>query len=167
MNASQDPAAPKWTFEDMFGPGATYVDVDVDYSVPVGTTRKILPLPTPTDDLYTTARRLEALAKVVEAGKSVAVATGHEASKHKERDLVGVTKELKEMEMAEIETAHKAVAIAMDNRNRAFAAMKSLCGQINHAKDIIQARQHAIKSKLPNYKGKKRRINDQPYRTLY
>ena len=77
-----------------------------------------------------------------------------------EKDLVGGTKELDAVEMAEIQTARKIVAVAMENLNQAFAEVKNLSQRIHHAKNIIQTREHVIKSKLPNYKDKEKHRKD-------
>ncbi|QUP79400.1 hypothetical protein [Botryosphaeria dothidea bipartite mycovirus 1] len=77
------------------------------------------------------------------------------------RELLGGGTELDEMELAEVQTAHKIVAVAMDNMNQVFARLRKISADINHSKDIIQAREHAIKSKMPHYKKRKDPINAQ------
>ncbi|KAK4158110.1 hypothetical protein C8A00DRAFT_29011 [Chaetomidium leptoderma] len=151
----------KRSFEEMFG-GAP---AEVDYAAPVSVAEPILPMPLPSDDLSTIATKMEQLAKVVADGRSIAVRTGYVAAKQQQRDPILTARaamtpaeleqfeawesdELSEMEVAEMQTAHKVVAIAMDKMNATFRALRLLSGRINSAKDVIQAREHAIKAKL-------------------
>ncbi|KAH7308505.1 hypothetical protein B0I35DRAFT_342453, partial [Stachybotrys elegans] len=63
------------------------------------------------------------------------------------------------MELAEVQTARRAVAIATDQMNEINRLLKQKVRTINHAKEIIQAREHALKAKMPNYRKRKDTIN--------
>ncbi|RYP54417.1 hypothetical protein DL769_010358 [Monosporascus sp. CRB-8-3] len=77
------------------------------------------------------------------------------------KDLAGGSKELDEIEMAEMQTAHKIVSVAMDNMNQVVRQVRLLSSRIDHAKAIIQAREHAIKSKMESWRPKQDPINKQ------
>ncbi|QNC69630.1 hypothetical protein [Corynespora cassiicola bipartite mycovirus 1] len=238
------------TFASMFG-GAT---ANVDYTGQPGDHSNFLPMPEPTDDLDTSARKLRELARVVTSGKSLAVATGYQHAAHEtrdpealarmsmtpseleqfdawkkglamppfdwsanrkavptgaqsqlrferrakamdiiwghegataenaswltsnmsyaiplvvavarmhaaERELRGGQEELTEYELAEVQTTHKVVAIAMDNMNQVYRRLNEIARDINHSKEIIQAREHHIKAKIPKYKKRQDPIN--------
>ncbi|ROT35154.1 hypothetical protein SODALDRAFT_329332 [Sodiomyces alkalinus F11] len=64
-------------------------------------------------------------------------------------DLASSTRDLDEME---VKTAHTAVAVAMDNMTRVFTAMRKMSATVNRSKDILQAREHEIKARMPGYK---------------
>lgn len=240
------------TFASLFGGANT----NVDYSRDPGDASGFLPMPEPTDDLDTTARKLRELARVVTSGKSLAVATGYQQAAHAtrdpealarmsmtpseleqfdawkkglpmppfdwaanrkavptgaqsqlrmerrakamdiiwgheggsaenaswltsnmsyaiplvvavvrmhaaERELRGGQEELTEYELAEVQTSHKVVAIAMDNMNQVYRRLNEIARDINHSKEVIQAREHHIKAKMPEYKKKKDPINKQ------
>lgn len=244
--------AAQGSFAAMFG-GA---NENVDYSEAARRGDRNLPMPEEDDDLHSIARKMRALASVVESGKSMAVATGFSKAAHQERDpetiarasmtpqelrqyeawkggipmppfdttsnrtpvkggeknmerfvkraramdtiwkrqgftaenamwltvnwnyavplvvavakvhgaereLVGGQTELTEMELAEVQTAHKAVAISSDAVNRVYRRLNEIARDINQAKETIQAREHAIKARMPNYKQKKDPINQQ------
>jgi len=74
--------ATQQTFDQMFG-GAT---TDVDYRDLHATGSQLLPAPDQTDNLMALARKLRAIADVVEAGRSAAVATGFKGAAQQERD---------------------------------------------------------------------------------
>ncbi|QJT73685.1 hypothetical protein [Botrytis cinerea mycovirus 3] len=76
------------------------------------------------------------------------------------RDLTGGNKNMSEMDMAEVQTIHKVCAVAMDRMNVTFAALRKLSAEINAAKDILQAREHALKTGIEGYKPKKDPAND-------
>lgn len=231
-------------FSAMLGGANEYVD----FSAGANATLDYLPVPDPSDNLETTARKLRVLADVVTAGYSLAVRTGFQLAAHQEcdpealakssmtpqeltqyeawrngarmphvdwandkkavppgagtakrytvrataisriwdhegitaenaawltsnmtyaiplvvavskvqaaeRELRGGQKELTDMELAEVQTAHRIVAIASDNMNQ-------IARDINSSKEIIQAREQAIKSKMANWKPKKDPVND-------
>jgi hypothetical protein len=77
-----------------------------------------------------------------------------------ERELRGGQKELTNMELAEVQTAHRIVAIASDNMNQAYQRLYQIARDINSSKKILQAREQAIKSKMANWKPKKDPVND-------
>lgn len=74
-------------------------------------------------------------------------------------ELMGGSNELTEMELAEVQTAHKVVAIATGNMNRVMEQMRRLTARINAAKETIQTREHALKRKIKKYKPKQDQIN--------
>ena len=59
------------------------------------------------------------------------------------RDLLGGQSE---MDMAEVQTIHKAVAIASDRVNEEYLALRLLSKSINASSKILQAREHALKA---------------------
>ncbi|AGK89732.1 hypothetical protein [Cryphonectria parasitica bipartite mycovirus 1] len=239
------------SFDDLFAGGQQ----QVDFSAPEGGIAAVLPVPDETDNLQTTARKLAALAAIVERGKSLAVHTGYAGAAHATRDpvdlaktsmtpaevkqyetwargirmpefnfvtnreplrgqegarkryerraramnkiwktnvavaenamfvsihltymvplvaavskieaaemeLVGGSNDLTEMELAEVQTAHKITSIASANMNSMMEQIRRLTSSINSSKEIIQAREHAIKRKIQGYKPKKDPIND-------
>lgn len=234
------------------GRSFTSENVNFTESLPAGT--PLLPVPEPTDDLETTVRKITALARIVEQGKSIAVHTGFRLAAHQERDpeilarksmisqelvqydawkagstmptidwtngvkavpggakcqqrmeqralalntifqrdditaqnaswftsnmaygiplvkavskvasarreLTGGQSTLTADELAEIQTAHRVVAIAMDNMNQIYRRINILSRDIIHSKEILQAREHALKTKIDGYKPKQDPIN--------
>lgn len=233
-------------FQAMFG-GAT---ADGDYPGGPGADGSFLPTPQAGDDLETTARKLRALALVVEQGKSLAVATGYRQAAHPERDpealarmemppiqvmqldawqagakmpdiewskstkavpsgarsglrfaraarameeiwqvegldgenaswltsnmvyalpLVTAVMEIQsakrhdvnQMQLAEVQTAHKIVVTTTKIMNDMYRRLDILRRDINQAKDIIQAREHALKGKMSGYKTNQDRFTEQ------
>ncbi|EPE07750.1 hypothetical protein F503_00472 [Ophiostoma piceae UAMH 11346] len=120
------------------------------------------PVPESADDLETTARKLEALAKVEDEDVNaenaswlasemtyalllvIVVAKANAAH----RDLAGSQAELSALEMDEVQTAHKVVALAMDSVNQIYERLNVLSRSTNSSKGVSQAREHAIKSKM-------------------
>nr|QED43031.1 hypothetical protein [Podosphaera virus A] len=70
-----------------------------------------------------------------------------------QRNILGGQFSLTGMELAEVQTARKVVAIAMDNLNR-------MSRSINAASKIIQARELVVKSKIANCHKRKEPIDD-------
>ena len=64
-----------------------------------------------------------------------------------EKELTGGRPELSEMEAAELQTVHKITTTAMSNVNAMLAHIKMLTRSINYSREILQARENAIKSK--------------------
>lgn len=109
-------------------------------------------------------RRAAALAQIykhpgVSAGNAVWFTKNHEymlplvisvAKIHgAERELVGGQTTLNEMELAEVQAIHKINAVALNVVNDTFRQLNILVRAINTSKDTLQAREHAIKDKLP------------------
>lgn len=233
------------SFQELFG-GAT---AQVNYNDTRDIAQGQLPLPEPTDNLEVTDHKLRALAKVVEHGASIAVATGYKPAAHEQRDpeelarkrmtpeqtaqydswksgiempdfdwannhkavpkgassaicfanwaraiaeiwnhadaqaehaswiasnmtyalplVVAVAKvhaaqrelkggqdEISEIELAEMQTAHKAVAVAMENVHKVNKCLNELNRSLNRSREILQAREHQIKAKMTNKKRK-------------
>lgn len=69
-----------------------------------------------------------------------------------ERDHVVQQVELAEMEQGEIQVAHKAVVVAMDNLNQIRCDVDTRSREINQHQEVLQAREQAIKSKVDSYK---------------
>lgn len=81
-----------------------------------------------------------------------------------ESELEGVSDEgLSAIELKEIQIAHKIVAVATSNMNRVMEQMRKLTSSINSSKELIQARERNIKSKITGYKHKKYAVNDMRY----
>lgn len=234
------------------GRSFTSENVNFTESLPAGTL--LLPVPEPTDDLETTVRKITALARIVEQGRSIAVHTGFRLAAHEERgpeilarksmtsqelvqydawktgstmpttdwangvkavpggaksqqrmeqralalntifqrddittqnaswftsnmaygiplvkavsevasarrELTGGQSTLTADELAEIQTAHRVVAIAMDNMNQIYRRLNILSRAINQSKEILQAREHALKTKIDGYKPKQDSID--------
>ncbi|UDZ92911.1 hypothetical protein [Beauveria bassiana bipartite mycovirus 1] len=70
------------TFDEMFG-GAT---TNVDYTAPETTGHRLLPVPEENDSLSEIARKMRAIANIVETGRSAAVYTGFKGAASQERD---------------------------------------------------------------------------------
>ncbi|KAJ5144071.1 uncharacterized protein N7515_002858 [Penicillium bovifimosum] len=77
-------SAPGRSFAEMFG-GPSPPE-NIDFAKPLPAETPLLPVPEPTDDLETTARKIAALARIVEQGKSIAVHTGFHYGTHDRRD---------------------------------------------------------------------------------
>ncbi|CAH0019231.1 unnamed protein product [Clonostachys rhizophaga] len=65
------------------------------------------------------------------------------------RELTGGQEALSAMEVAELQTARKVVAIAVGNLNQASAHLGAISRDINHSRQIIQAREKALNAKMP------------------
>nr|QGZ98416.1 hypothetical protein [Plasmopara viticola lesion associated bipartite mycovirus 1] len=70
------------------------------------------------------------------------------------RELGGGQTELSEMEMAEVQTIHKANAIGLQVVNDMFRQLNAMVRKINSSKDTLQAREHALKDKMADRKPK-------------
>lgn len=70
------------------------------------------------------------------------------------RELSGGQTELSEMEMAEVQTIHKANAVGLQVVNDMFRQLNAMVRKINSSKDTLQAREHAIKDKMADRKPK-------------
>ena len=62
-----------------------------------------------------------------------------------ERELRGGQSELADLELAEVQTIHKAVAVAMDNMNNIYQQLNNLSRSINQSKEVLQAYEHHIR----------------------
>lgn len=70
------------------------------------------------------------------------------------RELSGGQSELSEMEMAEVQTIHKANAVGLQVVNDMFRQLNAMVRKINSSKDTLQAREHALKDKMADRKPK-------------
>ncbi|RHZ49193.1 uncharacterized protein CDV56_106441 [Aspergillus thermomutatus] len=77
-----------------------------------------------------------------------------------ERDLVGGQTELSEMELAEVQTLRRITSVAMGNLQRVYERRNILARKIHSAREVFQAREHAIKSKMTGYKRRQDPINE-------
>lgn len=75
------------------------------------------------------------------------------------RNLLGGQNNLTEYELAEVQTIHKACAAFTDIQNAVNAELNLINRTGNEAKEELQAREHAIKSKNPAYKTKQDPVN--------
>ncbi|CAG9987656.1 unnamed protein product [Clonostachys byssicola] len=67
------------------------------------------------------------------------------------RDLVGGQEALAALEMAELQTARKIIGTAVGNVNQAFARLRAISRDVNHSRQVIKARENALKKKMsPN-----------------
>jgi hypothetical protein len=139
-------------FEDICGDAKA----EVDFARPAVQGWEPLKIPAKGDSLTVMARKMEALAKVVEQGKSVAVWTGFTGAVAQTRGQEVLT----EMEVAEVHTIGEAVNIAAAKVSEVFAELKKLSRSINAAKVTLQAREHALKRKLPDYRPHNAPTND-------
>ncbi|CAK7265239.1 hypothetical protein SEPCBS57363_001485 [Sporothrix epigloea] len=126
-------ANPTPSFDELFGDGGVGRFVNVRYQDAPAPGETLLSVPSPEDSLKATAEKLCALAAVVEEGKSLAVYTGVKSALPQDLDSATPNVNAKdtswpsrtvsqdkisEMDLAEIQTCHEAVAAAMDNINR-------------------------------------------------
>lgn len=65
------------------------------------------------------------------------------------------------MDLAEVQTIHKAIAVASNKMNELFSALHLLSNSINTSREILQAREHALKNGIAGYKKRKDPINNQ------
>lgn len=64
------------------------------------------------------------------------------------KDLVGGQTELDRMELAEIQTARRIVAIAMDNLKAAYSRFDELSREMDYYREVLQAHAHTIDRKM-------------------
>ncbi|WDK09662.1 hypothetical protein CGRA01v4_00940 [Colletotrichum graminicola] len=71
-----------------------------------------------------------------------------------------VSTNLSSVELAEIQTAHRAVATATTRLNHVKEQMRRLTTSINSSCEIMQAREHALKRKIKGYKPRQGILNN-------
>ncbi|SZF03856.1 unnamed protein product [Blumeria hordei] len=76
-----------------------------------------------------------------------------------EKNLVGGQTALTEMELAEVQTIHRVNAIATIVQNRCNAEINRFNRIINENKDEMKAREHSIKTKMPNHRPRNNPVN--------
>lgn len=137
-------------FSDMFSGKPKEIPIDYD-RIADDMTLPPLPLLRLTDNLATTADKMETFATVIESGSTLAIRTGTyhyslggEIDKHA-------------LELAEVQVMQEIVAISNAIRARYNAQMRALTKRIHVEMKVLRTRKDDIGAKIPGSKAHRKR----------